>query len=73
MTTEDDIVQLAELGKDLPALDLDAGAAERISRRARDDLGKGRPLREIWEPVLAGLIAVAYLVWVILKLLELLR
>ncbi len=73
MTTEDDVKRLGELSGELPAIDLDASTAARIARRARDDVGKGPPRRRLIEPVLAALVATAYLVWAIIKVLEVLR
>ncbi len=73
MTTEDDVKGLGELSRELPAIDLDASTAERIARRARDDVGKGPSPRRFLEPALAALIVFGYLVWVIVKILEALR
>lgn len=64
--------RLAELGRELPALDLDAKSAERIARRAAGDLGKRPPVRRHVELALASVIALAYLVWIVGKVLELL-
>ncbi len=72
MTTDDDVKRLGELSGELPAIDLDATTAERIARRARDDVGKGPPRRRVLEPVLAAMIVSAYLVWALIKVLELL-
>ncbi|MBL9019823.1 MAG: hypothetical protein JNL83_36905 [Myxococcales bacterium] len=75
MTTTDDedldVRRLTEISRELPAIDLDAESAARISRRAADDLGK-RPLRRNLELVLVFAIVIVYLVWVIGKVLELL-
>ena len=73
MTTEDDVQRLGELSRELPAIDLDATTAERIARRARDDVGKGPSARRYVEPTLSMLIVLGYLVWVIVKVLEALR
>ena len=73
MTTEDDVKGLGELSRELPAIDLDASTAERIARRARDDVGKGPSARRFVEPALAALIVLGYLVWVIVKIVEALR
>ncbi len=72
MTTDDDVKRLGELSGELPAIDLDATTAERIARRVRDDVGKGPPRRRLVEPVLAAVVITAYLVWAIIKVLELL-
>jgi hypothetical protein len=71
-TDDDDLLRFAEISRELPAIDLDAQAAERIARVARGDLGKGPSPRRFVEPALAGIVVTAYLVWVILKALELL-
>ncbi|CAN5921322.1 hypothetical protein BH11MYX3_BH11MYX3_42360 [soil metagenome] len=72
MTIDDDVKRLGELSDELPAIDVDASTAERIARRVRDDVGKGPPRRRLLEPVLAAVIVTAYLVWAIIKVLELL-
>lgn len=73
MTTEDDIARLSEISRELPAIDLDATSAERIARLARGDVGKGPSPRRFVEPAVAALLVTAYLVWVVLKVLEVLR
>lgn len=72
MTPDDDadLAGLAALGQALPALDLDARAADRIARRARPDLGRGPSPWRLVEPVLAALITGGYAVWGVLKILE---
>lgn len=73
MTTEDDVQRLGELSRELPAIELDTTTAERIARRARDDVGKGPSPRRFVEPAVVSLIVLGYLVWVIVKILEALR
>ena len=73
MTTEDDIAKLAELGRALRPPDLDAPTADRIARRARDDVGKGPDPRRYVEPAIAAAFVIAYAVWLILELLKVLR
>jgi hypothetical protein len=73
MTTEDDVQRLGELSRELPAIDVDTITAERIARRARDDVGKGPSPRRLVEPAVVSLIVLGYLVWVIVKILEALR
>jgi hypothetical protein len=70
-TDDEDLLRMSEISRELPAIDLDAQAAERIARLARGDLGKGPSPRRFVEPVLATVLVTAYLVWVILKWLEL--
>lgn len=72
MTDQDDTTKLTELGRELPALDLDTTTAALIARRARDQVGRGRsPLRFV-EPAIAALLVIAYLVWVVMTALEVL-
>lgn len=75
MTTTDDekdVLRLAEISRELPAIDLDAQSAERIARRAGDSVGKGPSPRRFIEPALAAVIVTVYLVWALMKVLELL-
>ncbi len=72
MTTDEDARRLGELSGELPAIDVDATTAERIARRVREDVGKGAPRRRIIEPAIATVLVVAYLIWAIIKVLELL-
>jgi hypothetical protein len=65
-----DAARLTEISRELPALDLDTTTAERIARRARDQVGRApSPLRLV-EPVLAALLVAVYLVWAVMKVLE---
>lgn len=67
MTEQDDAARLAEISRDLPALDLEASTAAQIARRARDQVGRGpSPLRLV-EPALAALLVTGYLIWAVLK------
>ena len=73
MTDDDDAVKLAELGRGLPGIDLDATSAARIAQRARQDVGRGPSLVRLIEPAIASVFAVSYLAWAIAKVLEGLR
>lgn len=73
MTDDDDAVKLAELGRALPGIDLDATSAARIAQRARQDVGRGPSLVRLIEPAIASVFAVSYLAWAIAKVLEGLR
>jgi hypothetical protein len=73
MTYEDDAARLGELGRELAPIDLDAESAERIARRARESVGRGRSLARFVEPAVATVFAVSYLAWAIAKVLEALR
>lgn len=70
--SSDDAQELAELAKDLPAIDLDTTSAERMALRVRQDLGKGPPAGRLVLPIVATVVAVVYLAWMIVKLVELL-
>ena len=63
---QDDAIQLAELARELPTLDLDPASAARIVQRARHGAGLARLL----EPVLAAAFVTGYLAWAISKILE---
>ncbi|HEX4455784.1 MAG TPA: hypothetical protein VH143_33220 [Kofleriaceae bacterium] len=67
MTQDED--DLRDVSRDLPAIDLDPAAAERIARTAR----RGPPLRRVIEVVLVGALVAGTLVWTVLKVLEALR
>jgi hypothetical protein len=69
---EDDARQLAELGRGLPAIDVDATTGEQIARRARNDVGRGPPLRRWLLPVAALAVSLGYLTWTLLKVFEVL-
>ena len=70
MTIDDDVASLAELSRELPAIDVDTSSAERIARRARQDVGRGPSWRRWIEPAIAASITGSYLVWAVLKILE---
>ena len=71
--TDDDAKRLADISRELPALDLDDASARRIALRTRESVGRGpSPLRFI-EPVLVVLFTSSIAVWTALKLVELLR
>ena len=65
--TEDDAVTLGELGRALAVIDVDETRARGIARRAREF--RPSPLRFV-EPVLTVVIAIGYLLWALLKVLE---
>jgi hypothetical protein len=73
MTYEDDAARVGELGQGLALIDLSAESAERIARRARDSVSRGRPLARFVEPALATAFAISYLAWAIAPVLEALR
>jgi hypothetical protein len=62
MTDEDD---LRDVSRDLPAIDLDPAAAERIARAAR----RGPPLRRVIELVVVVALVTGTLIWTVMKLL----
>jgi hypothetical protein len=63
MTDEDD---LRNVSRDLPAIDLDPAAAERIARAAR----RGPPRRRVIELVIVAGLVTGTLIWTVMKLVE---
>jgi hypothetical protein len=70
MTMEDDVAKLAEISRELPAIDVDASSADRIALRVRENVGRGPSPRRFVEPVLASVLVGSYLVWAVLKIVE---
>jgi len=71
--TDDDARRLAQLGAELPSVDVDDSNAHRIAHRARESVGRGpSPIRFI-EPALVVLFETSFFAWVIVKLMEVLR
>ena len=66
---DDELAALRDVSRDLPALDIDPAAAERIARAAR----RGRPLRRVIEIAIVALIAITGVAWTVYKVLDLLR
>jgi len=64
-----DIDRLREVSRELPALDLDPRAAERIARIAR----RGPPVLRLVEAVLVALLASSLFAWALYKVYEALR
>jgi hypothetical protein len=69
----DDADKLVEISRELPPLDLDTTTAEQIARRARADLGKRPSRMRLALPIVAMVVTGLYAVWLVAKLLELLR
>lgn len=72
MSDDDDAKKLAEISRELPPIDIDAAAAQRISQRARASVGRGRSPARFIEPVLVALLLLSVIVWTIIKLIEVL-
>ena len=70
--SDDDAKKLAEISRELPPIDIDDAAAQRIAQRARASVGHGPSPARFIEPVLAGLLLLSVLVWTIYKLIEVL-
>jgi hypothetical protein len=70
MTSEEDVTRLAEISRELPAIDVDATSAARIAMRARQDLGRGPSPRRYIEPAIAAIVTGGYLVWAVIKIVE---
>jgi hypothetical protein len=66
MTDEDD---LRDVSRDLPAIDVDPAAAERIARAAR----RGPPVRRLIEVIVVAAVVGTTLVWTVMKLLDAFR
>jgi hypothetical protein len=64
--TRDEVDDLRDVSRDLPAIDLDPAAAERIARAAR----RGPPIRRVIELVLVTALVTGTLVWTVMKVLE---
>ena len=73
MSDNDDANKLAEISRELPPIDIDDAAAQRIAHRARSTVGHGPSPKRFIEPVLVGILLVSVLVWTIFKLIEVLR
>ncbi|HEU4614380.1 MAG TPA: hypothetical protein VFS15_19930 [Kofleriaceae bacterium] len=70
--SEREIDQLAEVGRELPAIDLEDATAVRIAHRARRAVGRGLPARRFVEPVMIAVFELSLLGWTIVKLVEVL-
>jgi hypothetical protein len=68
----DDTTKLAELSRNLGAIDVDATSADRIAHRARADLGRGPSRLRFGEPVLVAIFTLSLLAWALIKVLEVL-
>jgi len=69
MTDRDDMV---ELHKHLAPVDVAPASAELIARRARLSVGRGPSPRRFVEPAVVVLLTTSFLVWMVVKLVELL-
>lgn len=70
---DDDAGALAALGAGLAPVDVDATTAAHIARRARQDVGKGRPRRRWILPIAAAVAVAGYLVWLLASVLDVFR
>jgi len=69
----DDADELAQLSRELPRIDLDDASAQRIAHRARVAVGRRRSLTRFGEPALIILFEVSVLMWVLVKVVQVLR
>ncbi len=70
--SEDDAKLLADIGRELPSIDVDDARAQRIAAPTRLRVGRGpSPLRFV-EPIAVTLLVTSVLVWVVVKLIEIL-
>jgi hypothetical protein len=70
MSDQDD---LAELGPRLASVDLDGDTADRIRRLGRDGVVYGPPLARFVLPVATTVLTTSYLVWAVLKIIDVFR
>jgi hypothetical protein len=66
----DDTTTLGELSQQLTAIDVDASRADRIAFQARGTLGRGPSLLRFGEPVLVTIFTASFLVWALMKVIE---
>ena len=71
--TDDDAQKLAEISQTLRAIDVDAARAEQIAFRARDRLGHGPSIFRFGEPILVVVFTMSFLVWALMKVLDVFR
>jgi hypothetical protein len=72
MNDHDVTSQLAEIGRELPRVDLDEPSATRIAQTARQAVGRRPPLTRLVEPALIVAFEISLLTWTVFKLVELL-
>ena len=65
--SDDDADKLAEISKQLPAMDVDSTSAELIARRARESVGKGIPKRRIIVAIAIVLFVASFLTWAVVQ------
>ena len=58
---------------ELPSVDVDDRASQRIAARARMDLGRGLPKARFVLPIATALLVAGYIAWTIVKLVGILR
>lgn len=73
MTVEEDVAKLAELSQRLTAIDVDPASAERIRRRGRVDVVRGPSPGRFVLPAVATAVTASYLIWAVLKLIDVYR
>lgn len=71
--TDDDVEQVSTWSQKLTAIDVDDAGAERIQQRARLAVGRGASPTRFVLPVLAAVGTGAYLVWALLKVVDIFR
>lgn len=65
----DDADRLAEVGRALPAAELDSPTAQRIAQAARVRLGRGPSPRRLVLPMLAALLSASLFAWALVRVL----
>lgn len=70
--SDNDAKQLADLGRELPPIDVDDVSAQRIAALTRQNVGRGPSPMRFVEPVAVALLVTSLVVWLVIKLVELL-
>ena len=69
-TDNDDAGKLGELSQRLTTIDIDAARAEQMAFQARGTLGRGPSLMRFAEPILVTIFTTSFLVWALMKVIE---
>jgi hypothetical protein len=70
--SDHDTKLLADIGRELPPIDVDDARAQRIAASTRMQVGRGPSSLRFVEPVAVALFVTSMVAWVIVKLVEIL-